>query len=140
MKKTPLIHCSIVSMWNSSIASSHISLILSSNKVTVMTCQNNILWCLFLKKKSTFILLHFKEFWFQDLWKYQNRYLRYEIQAKCTASGADFYFCCVEDTMMAFSFSALVLACCSLDTSLNFTLLTVYHEIIIFSVVFFFSI
>ena len=73
----------LLSMLNSSISSRHTSFILSSNKVAIIACQSNTLWCLVLKK-STYLTWHIRKNWFPELRMYQNRYFRSDKQTKCT--------------------------------------------------------
>ena len=73
----------LLSMLNSSISTRHTSFILSSNKVAIIACQSNTLWCLLLKK-STYLTLHIRKNWFPELQMYQNRYFRSDKQTKCT--------------------------------------------------------
>jgi hypothetical protein len=73
----------LLSMLNSSISTRHTSFILSSNKVAIIACQSNTLWCLLLKK-STYLTLHIRKNWFPEFRMYQNRYFRSDKQTKCT--------------------------------------------------------
>ena len=73
----------LLSMLNSSISTRHTSFILSSNKVAIIACQSNTLWCLLLKK-STYLTWHIRMNWFPELRMYQDRYFRSDKKAKCT--------------------------------------------------------
>ena len=73
----------LLSMLNFSVLCRHTSFILSSNKVAIIACQSNTLWCLVLKK-STYLAWHIRKNWFPELQMYQNRYFRSDKQTKCT--------------------------------------------------------
>ena len=79
---TPLIHGPIDFYVKSSISSRHTSFVLSSNKVAIIACQSNTLWCLVLK--IIILLMAYKTELVPGNSDAPYRYFRSDEQTKCT--------------------------------------------------------